>query len=83
MENDTNTIFLIDYGIADFYKDHETGRHIKMKEMQNFKGTLRFASSNSHNKVTLSRRDDLVSLAYMIIHLCKDGGLPWNPRMQE
>ena len=40
---------------------------------------MRYASRNSHYFKRLSRRDDLESLAYMLIHLSRDGGLPWNP----
>lgn len=50
-----------------------------MKSESCLSGTVRYASVNSHNYCSLSRRDDLESLAYMLIHLSRDGGLPWNP----
>ena len=40
---------------------------------------MRYASVNAHNHYKLSRRDDLESLGYMLIHMCREGGLPWNP----
>ena len=43
-----------------------------------FCGTIRYASINAHKKIQLSRRDDLESLAYMLIHIGTDQGLPWN-----
>lgn len=43
-----------------------------------FNGTLRYASINAHYQIQLSRRDDLESLAYMLIHIVTDHGLPWN-----
>jgi len=42
--------------------------------MQNFKGNLVFASKNSFFGRTLSRRDDLISLTYLMVYLL-DGDL--------
>ena len=39
-------------------------------------GSPNYASINAHDRVELSRRDDLESLGYMLIHLCL-GKLPW------
>ena len=42
-----------------------------MKDGCSFGGTFRFASLNSHDGYTTSRRDDLISLGYIIIFYLK------------
>jgi serine/threonine protein kinase len=43
----------------------------------NFRGTMRYAAINSHLGVTPSPRDDLESLAYLLVFLA-EGKLPWS-----
>ena len=75
----SNTLFLIDFGLAAYYANRKTGVHVEMGRNECLKGTPRYASINSHNLLTLSRRDDIESLAYMLIHICMEGmGLPWS-----
>jgi hypothetical protein len=51
--------------------------HIPYKEALGLTGTIMFASVHSHLGVELGRRDDLESLAYILIYfLC--GSLPWQ-----
>tara|TARA_R100001163_G_C5067706_1_gene207044 strand:+ start:4320 stop:5228 length:909 start_codon:yes stop_codon:yes gene_type:complete len=71
-----NQIFLIDYGLSKKYRTNG-GDHIQFREGGKLVGTARYASINSHLGYTLSRRDDMISLAYIIIYFLK-GELPWQ-----
>lgn len=73
----SNIVYLTDYGLAKKYKELKTQQHILYKETKKFLGTARFASINSHLCIEQSRRDDLESLGYVLVYLCK-GGLPWQ-----
>ncbi|CAK81420.1 unnamed protein product (macronuclear) [Paramecium tetraurelia] len=75
-EDDENQLFIVDFGISKFYKEQNES-HISFKEKQPFIGTTRYASSNAHKRLSLSRRDDMESLCYMLIYLLK-GQLPWQ-----
>lgn len=72
-----NQIFLIDYGLAKKYRSNHSGTHITFKEGGKLVGTARYASINSHLGYSLSRRDDLISLGYILIYFAK-GKLPWQ-----
>jgi casein kinase 1 len=63
-----NKIYLIDFGISNKYLDDE-GNHIKHRSNVPFKGNLIFSSKNAFAETTLSRRDDIISLMYMLIYL--------------
>jgi serine/threonine protein kinase len=68
-------IYIIDFGLAKSYFDSEN-KHIKCDKKGHYTGTIRYSSLNIHNGYNHSRRDDLISLCYMIIYLHK-GQLPW------
>ncbi|KIK11622.1 hypothetical protein PISMIDRAFT_57950, partial [Pisolithus microcarpus 441] len=70
------TIYLIDFRHAHAYRDHKTHRHVCFREHMPFIGTKPFPSVNAHTSVELSCRDDIKSLAYMLIYLL-NGSLPW------
>lgn len=72
-----NIVYLIDFGISKRFRNSKTKAHIPYLEGQKMKGTARYTSINSHLKISLSRRDDLESLAYCIIYFYK-GYLPWQ-----
>ena len=76
-EENTNTIYLIDYGLAKRFKDNKTNQHIPYREGRPFIGTARYASINAHLGLEQSRRDDLISIGYNLIYMLK-GGLPWQ-----
>lgn len=69
--------FLMDFGFSSSFIDPHTKRHTKMRKHGSCLGTPRYASLNVHKGYTLSRRDDLESVAYMLIFLMK-GTLPWS-----
>ena len=79
--NDENNleIYLLDFGLAEPYINLKTKEHKKIKENNGRKGTLDFCSMNNHLELSLSRRDDLESLAYCLIFLWT-GNLPWSNR---
>ncbi|OHT01845.1 Casein kinase I [Tritrichomonas foetus] len=52
------------------------GEHVPFTDKNPFSGSLAFASTNAHRGFQLSRRDDLESLAYVLIYLL-NGSLPW------
>jgi serine/threonine protein kinase len=71
-----NIVHIIDFGLAKPFRSAETYIHIPCRTSQPLMGTARFASINALSGVELSRRDDLESLAYMLIYFLH--GLPWQ-----
>ena len=71
-----NDIVLIDFGFSTRYKNLETGEHLEKKLLKTFRGNLVFASSNQMKFHTTSRRDDVISLFYMLVYLLQGGNMP-------
>lgn len=70
-----NEIFIIDFGFSTFYIGDDK-KHLPMKNMDKqytehsaIIGTPKYVSPNIHNGITPSRRDDLISIGYIIIYL--------------
>ena len=74
---DPNMIYIIDFGLCRRYIYPKTGKHIKKVNTGQFNGTLKFASPYTVMGTVPSRRDDLISLGYMLIYLYKLD-LPWG-----
>jgi len=72
-----NMIYAVDFGLSKRYRDPETLKHIPLKRGRPLTGTPRYASINSHHGQEQSRRDDLESIAYVLIYFFK-GNLPWQ-----
>lgn len=72
----SNVVHMIDYGLSKRYIDPRTKKHIEYRKDKCLTGTARYASVHSHLGEEMSRRDDLESLAYVMIYFYK-GELPW------
>jgi casein kinase I homolog HRR25 len=69
--------FLIDFGLAQQFRDPATYLHIPYSALHPVVGTLLFISINGQQGYSQSRHDDLESLAYTIIYsACRE--LPWT-----
>ena len=76
-DSTAKTIYLLDFGLAKRYRDEYTHIHIPLKENRNLTGTARYASCNAHNGLEQSRRDDMESIAYVILYFFRKK-LPWQ-----
>ena len=74
---DPKVIYLIDFGISTKFL-HDDGSHTEKKFYDRFAGNFMFSSLNGISKASLSRRDDLQSLIYMLLFLSNAGKLPWS-----
>ncbi|CDW88754.1 ser thr kinase [Stylonychia lemnae] len=72
-----DVVHIIDFGLSKRYIDPRTKKHIEYRKDKYLTGTARYASIHSHLGEEMSRRDDMESLAYMMIYLYK-GELPWQ-----
>ena len=76
-KKDPRIIYIIDFGLSKKYRSDRSGRHIQFCVTKKMTGTARYASTNNLRGVEISRRDDLESLAYMIIYFVMKK-LPWQ-----
>lgn len=71
-----NAFYILDFGLACMYRTSNY-THKPISTKNKLLGTVRYVSLNTHNGINQSRRDDLESLAYMLIYFMK-GRLPWQ-----
>lgn len=75
---DNKKIYIIDFGISTLYIDNK--KHHKPMTHQNSRlGTIDFISYYLHEGLSASRRDDLISMIYVIIYLYNNI-LPWQKK---
>ena len=80
--DDPNVIYIVDFGLCKKYRSSKTGKHILPKMTGKFSGTLPYSSVNAVKGKVLSRRDDLISLGYVLIKLIKKH-LPWASNFSD
>lgn len=73
--NNLNKIYIIDFGLATSFLD-SNNKHVELDRGGHYTGTIRYSSLNIHSGYNHSRRDDLISLGYMILYLMTEK-LPW------
>ena len=71
IEENKDTVFIIDFGNSIEYQTYRNESREK-----GIIGTARYASINNHLGGSQSRKDDMESLAYMLIYFL-EGRLPW------
>ena len=76
-KKDPNIIYLIDFGLAKKFRSKKTGRHINFKKTGRLTGTIRYSSPNALSGGEQSRKDDLISIGYMLVYFF-NSKLPWQ-----
>lgn len=71
-----NSVNMIDFGFATRYIDKKTKEHLDKEEINTFRGNMVFASLNQLKFYTTSRRDDMISLFYLLVFMIRGGSMP-------
>ena len=80
-EEASSKLVLIDFGISQMFLD-EVGSHVPMRNDVDFSGNIYYSSKHAFMYQTQSRRDDFISLAYLLAFLL-NGHITWLPHKDK
>lgn len=85
-DKDRKNLYLIDFGLAKKIINNSNNNsrsiHIKERKITNIIGSPNYISINVHNMIEPTRRDDVISLIYVLFYLLLDE-LPWKYQCNE
>jgi len=80
LQENNNTVYLIDYGISSMFKNRDL--HVHYSDGHSRKGTPGYQSLHNMLGEAQSRRDDVESLGYCLLSLYPGYILPWAQHFQ-
>jgi hypothetical protein len=75
-ENTMHEIRMVDFGFASCYVD-KNGVHLPETETEVFRSNMIFATINQFEFRNTSRRDDMMSLCYLLVFMFNQGNVPF------
>ena len=71
-------IYLIDFGLSTVYVD-DNGKNFEPRSASSYMlGTPKFVSIHIHKGEDPSRRDDCISVMYILLYMMRGGHVPWE-----
>ena len=75
-----SSLTLIDFGLCEMFKKPDGTHQREDKMVHTFKGNLMFATVRQLEFKRSSRKDDLVSLGYLLVYLLNGQDMPNRPK---